>query len=210
MRLFSLVAASLFMLAATLVAQTGPNSSKKPPVTVAVAVAVPVTGSPGQTVPVIRVGDVFEMRLSGMPQDLAAEFAVQYTVGQEGTVNVPLIGEVHVSGLTANQAEREVQAKLMTEKIFTKPTVVINIGGGVRFVSIGGGVRAPQRLQWSTDLTLRTAIENCGGLDDFGKKKGVRLIRDGKIIQKYDLRALEKDPSQDPKLMPGDQVYVPK
>jgi len=200
------------MLAATLFAQTGPIPSKKPPVAVAVAVpvALPVAGSPAQSVPVIRVGDVFEMRLSGMPQDLAAEFSVQYTVGQEGTVNVPLIGEVKVSGLTANQVEREVQSKLMAEKIFTKPTVVINIGGGVRFVSIGGGVRAPQRLQWSTDLTLRTAIENVGGLDDFGKKKGVRLIRDGKIIQKYDLRALEKDPSQDPKLMPGDQVYVPK
>ena len=115
------------------------------------------------------------MRLSGMPQDLAAEFAIPYTVGQDGTVNIPLIGEMKVSGLTANQVEREIQAKLISEKIFTHPTVVINIGGAVRFVSVGGGVRAPQRLQWSQDLTLHTAIDNVGGLDDFGNPKGVKF-----------------------------------
>jgi protein involved in polysaccharide export with SLBB domain len=200
MRLFLLASASLFILATSVVAQT-------------VLRAIPVIGSPipdGQVVPLIRIGDVFEMRLSGMPQDLAAEFAVQYTVGQDGTANIPLIGEMKVAGLTANQVEREVQAKLIAEKIFTHPTAVITIGGTARFVSVGGGVRAPQRLQWSQDLTLHTAIENVGGLDDFGNKKGVRLIRDGKIIQTYDLRVLEKDPSKDPKLLPGDQVFVRK
>jgi len=202
MRHFLLATASLLALTGPLVAQSGFFS--RPPVPVVVNTPAP------QSVPLIRIGDVFEMRLSGMPQDLAAEFAIQYTVGQDGTANIPLIGEMKVSGLSANQAEREIQTKLVSEKIFTHPTVVITIGGAARFVSVGGGVRAPQRLQWSQDLTLHTAIENVGGLDDFGNKKGVRLIRDGKIIQTYNLKDLEKDPSKDPKLMPGDQVYVRK
>jgi protein involved in polysaccharide export with SLBB domain len=206
MRHFLLATTSLLALTGSLVAQTG--GSSKPPV--AVLVNTPAPQGVPQTVPLIRIGDVFEMRLSGMPQDLAAEFAIQYTVGQDGTANIPLIGEMKVSGLSANQAEREIQTKLVSEKIFTHPTVVITIGGAARFVSVGGGVRAPQRLQWSQDLTLHTAIENVGGLDDFGNKKGVRLIRDGKIIQTYNLKDLEKDPSKDPKLMPGDQVYVRK
>jgi protein involved in polysaccharide export with SLBB domain len=161
-----------------------------------------------QTGPLLRIGDVVEMRLSGMPQDLAAEYAVQYTVGPEGTVNVPLIGEVKVNGLTATQVERAIQAKLISDKIFTNPTAIISIAA--RFVSVGGGVKAPQRLQWSQDLTLHMAIDDAGGLDEFGSPKGVRLIRDGRIFQTYDLRVLEKDPSQDPKLLPGDQVYVRK
>jgi protein involved in polysaccharide export with SLBB domain len=201
MRFILLTIAFPFLFTASLFAQNQPASNRAP-----IPVAIPVA----QAVPLMRVGDVFEMRLSGMPQDLAAEFAVQYTVGQDGTVNVPLIGEMKVLGLTASQVERAVQAKLVSDKIFTHPTAVINMAGGARFVSIGGGVRAPQRLQWSQDLTLRTAIENAGGLDDFGNKKGVRLIRDGRIFQTYDLRVLEKDPSQDPKLMPGDQVFVRK
>jgi polysaccharide export outer membrane protein len=184
MRLLSLAVASWFILAASLVAETAGAF--------------------------IRPGDIFEMRLSGMPQEEAAAFAVQYTVGQEGTVNVPLIGEVKVNGLTATQVERAIQTRLVSEKIFTHPTAIINIMAGSRFVAIGGGVHAPQRLQWSQDLTLRTAVDYAGGLDEFGSPKGVRLIRDGKIVQTYDLRVLEKNPSQDPKLLPGDQVYVRK
>jgi protein involved in polysaccharide export with SLBB domain len=183
MRLLFFAAVSLLILTASLLAQSGP---------------------------LVRVGDVVEMRLSGMPQDLAAEYAVQYTVGQEGTVNVPLIGEVKVTGLTATQVEREIQAKLIAEKIFTHPTAVVSVTAASRFVSVGGGVRAPQRFQWSEDLTLQSAINVAGGLDEFGSPKGVRLIRAGRIFQTYDLRVLEKDPFQDPKLLPGDQVFVRK
>jgi protein involved in polysaccharide export with SLBB domain len=183
MRLPSLAAASLFALTASLAAETAP---------------------------VIRTGDVFEMRLSGLPQDVAIDFAVQYTVGQEGTVNVPLVGEVKVSGLSPTQVEREMQAKLVSGKIFTHPTVIINVLAGSRFVSVGGGVKSPQRLQWSQDLTLHTAVSNAGGLDDYADPKKVRLIRDGKVFHAYDLRVLEKDLSQDPRLLPGDQIFVPK
>ena len=163
-----------------------------------------------QNVPVIRTGDTFEMRLSGMPVEFAAEFSLQYTVGQDGTVNIPLLGEMKVTGMSANQLERAIQTKLVSEKIFTRPTVIITVGQAARFVSIGGGVRAPQRVQWSQDLTLSTAVENVGGVDDYGKEKAVRLIRDGKIVAVFDLRQLRKDPSADPKLLPGDQIYVPK
>jgi len=175
-----------------------------------VALFVLTVSVSAQSVPLIRTGDSFEMRLSGMPAEFAAEFAIPYTVGAEGTVNIPLIGETKVVGMTANQVERAVQNKLMADKIFTKPTVIINLNQTARFVSIGGGVRSPQRIQWSQDLTLSVAIENVGGLDDYGKEKGVRLIRDGKIVEQYDLRILRKDPSRDPRLLPGDQVYVPK
>jgi protein involved in polysaccharide export with SLBB domain len=179
------------------------------PLFLAAASLLLLTASSGaQTGPLVRIGDVVEMRLSGVPQELAAEYAVQYTVGPEGTVNVPLVGELKVSGLTATQVERAIQTKLVAEKIFTHPTAIISIAA--RFVSVGGGVKVPQRLQWSSDLTLQTSIESVGGLDEFASPKGVRLIRDGKILQKYDLRVLRKDPSQDPKLLPGDQVYVPK
>ena len=45
-----------------------------------------------QTFATLRAGDVFDMRLSGMPVEFAQEFTLQYTVGQDGTVNVPLTG----------------------------------------------------------------------------------------------------------------------
>ncbi len=45
-----------------------------------------------QAMATIRPGDTFEIRLGGVPMDLAVEFNIQYTVSQEGTVNIPNIG----------------------------------------------------------------------------------------------------------------------
>lgn len=174
------------------------------------ATAVPAAAYPANngTVATLRPGDLFEMRLSGMPAEFAGDFNLQYTVGSEGTVSVPLIGEVRAAGLTASQLERSVESKLVADKIFTHPTVLIGIAQATRYVSVSGGIRQPQRLQWSNDLTLSSAIGNCAGLSDFGSPKGIRIIRDGKIYGVFNLTVLQKDPSQDPKLLPGDQVVV--
>jgi polysaccharide export outer membrane protein len=173
------------------------------------AVAV-VSHGLAQTIATLRPGDIFETRLSGMPTEFAAEFALQYTVGQDGTINVPLIGEVKAAGLTSTQLERAIQAKLVSEKIFTRPTVVINIAPVARYVSVSGGVRAPQRLQWSPDLTLASSIGNAGGIGDFGDQKKVRLVREGKVLGVFNLKQFVNDPASDPKLLPGDQVIVPE
>ena len=71
-------------------------------------------------------------------------------------------------------------------------------------MTIGGNVRVPGRTQWSADLTLMSAISDHGGPGDFAGKK-INLIRNG-AIQVFRFDKLQKDPSQDPKLLPGDQV----
>jgi polysaccharide export outer membrane protein len=168
-------------------------------------------GTPGVfaqgTIVTLRPGDSFEMRLGGVPPELAQDFNITYTVSQEGTVNVPLIGKTRVGGMTPQQVETTIQNRLIAEKLFTHPAVNINSAPNSRFISIGGGVRAPQRLPWAADLTLGSAIQIAGGYSDFGSPKGVRLIRDGRVTV-YDMRVFDKDPSQDPKLLPGDQVIV--
>lgn len=164
----------------------------------------------GQAVATLRPGDIFDMRLSGMPAEYAQEFALQYTVGQDGSINIPLVGEVRAMGLTSTQLERTIQNRLMGEKIFKQPTVVINVAAVQRFVSVNGGVRQPQRLQWSPDLTITSAIGNAGGLDEFSNGKGIRVIREGRVFGQYDWRDLNRDPARDPKLLPGDQVAVPR
>jgi protein involved in polysaccharide export with SLBB domain len=161
-----------------------------------------------QTIALLRPADIFEMRLSGMPAEFAADFTLQYTVSQDGSINVPLIGEMKAAGLTPTQLERDIQNKLIADKIFTRPTVLINVAQATRYVSISGGVRQPQRLLWSSDLTVSSAIGNCAGLSDFGSPKGIKVIREGKIFGLFNLTELQKDPAKDPKLLPGDQVLV--
>ncbi len=158
----------------------------------------------------LRPGDSFDMRLTGMPAEVVQDIAqLQYTIGPEGTVNIPLIGKVKAVGLSATQLADAIEAKFIADKMFTKPTVIINVIQITRFVSVSGGVRGPQRLQWTADMTVSSAIGNCGGLSDFGSPKGIKLIRGSKIEGVFNLKEIEKDPAKDPKLLPGDQVSVP-
>jgi polysaccharide export outer membrane protein len=161
---------------------------------------IPITGS-GAT---FRPGDMFNLRLTGMPAEYAASYALDFTIGGDGFVNIPLGGQVRAAGLTQSQLERAIERKLIDEKIFRWPTATINVNPGARFVTIGGNVRQPNRLQWTADLTILSAISACGGSGDFAGNR-VNLIRSGQV-QQYDLRKLKKNPADDPRLNPGDQV----
>jgi protein involved in polysaccharide export with SLBB domain len=161
-----------------------------------------------QTVATFRNGDVFEMRVSGVPLDDAQQFAQQYSVGPDGTVNVPLVGEIKAAGLTTPQLERALQNRLVAGKIFTQPTVIVSPVQGVRTVSVIGAVINPGRVTWNVDLTLMAAISERGGPNEFANRKSIRLVRESKVIGVYNLNEIEKDPAKDQKLLPGDQVLV--
>lgn len=156
---------------------------------------------------VLRQGDVFELRLSGMPLEFSQEFALAYTVGDDGEVRIPLIGGIKAAGVSTTQLARVIERKLVAEKIFTNPTAVINLQPQSRFVTVGGAVRAPQAVPWNNDMTLSNAITRAGDFSDFANKKKIKLTREGKV-QYFNLKNSEKDPRQNPKLLPADEVTV--
>ena len=158
----------------------------------------------------LRVGDAFDLRLGGAPAQFTQEFSGPYTVAQDGSVNVPYIGEIKAAGLTSTQLERAIQTRLVGGKIFTTPTVIISLSQVARFVSVTGGVRAPSRVQWTPALTLTTAISGAGGFGEFARQKGIRIIRGGQVIGTYNWKDVNLDPTRDPKVLPGDQVNVPE
>jgi protein involved in polysaccharide export with SLBB domain len=163
--------------------------------------AVPAPASEGAT---FRAGDTFELRLSGMPADAAAEYTQPYTIGGDGYLTIPLVGPIRAAGLTQTQLERAIERRLVEGEIFRFPTALINVGAQARFVTVGGAVRNPNRFPWSPDLTLLTAISAAGGGGDFAGDK-VELIRGGKVAV-YSTKKIRKDPSLDPRLMPGDRL----
>lgn len=173
------------------------------------ALALLVFCSRGFSQATIRAGDTFEMRLTGMPVEYAQDFSGQYTVGEDGNVAIPLIGVVRAAGLTPAQVGQTIDTKLVAGKIFTHPTSVIALQPLSRTVTVGGAVRQPQAIPWSADLKLSSAIMRAGGVGDFGSKKKIKIVRDGKIAF-FNLAKADKDQNQDPKLLPGDVVEVPE
>ena len=198
---------SLF-LCAVVAAVSSSSGAESPRVAKAVAAtpdAVPTAARSASSV-VLRPNDMIELRLSGMPPDDAQQFnGTSYTVGGDGNVSIPYAGSLQASGRTPSELERAIEKSLVDKKIFRWPTATINVANSVRFVVVGGNVRSPSRMPWSADLTLMSAIMAANGPGDFFNGKKVHLIRDGKILN-YDYKKLQKDPSQDPRLQPGDQV----
>lgn len=157
----------------------------------------------------LRSGDMLEIRLSGVPPEEISGFTAQYTIDQAGMLNLPYINTVRAEGLAPNQLQTAIQNKLMADEIYTHPTVTVQPVSGQRFVNVGGSVRGPGRIPYTSDLTLMSTINAAGGFNDFADQKRVRLVHDNKV-QVIDTRKIRKDPSLDPRVYPGDQVEVPQ
>lgn len=154
----------------------------------------------------LRPGDAVEIRLSGVPADESAGFNGIYTIDDAGMVNLPYINQVRAGGLPSNQVQAAIENKLKADGIYTHPTITVNPPLGARFVSVGGAVRAPNRVTFTPDMTLLSSINAAGGPSDFASDK-IRIIRKGKA-QVFSRKALIRDPSKDPAIQPGDQIEV--
>ena len=78
-----------------------------------------------------------------------------------------------------------------------------------RFVNVSGDVRTPQRVPYTSDLTVLGAISASGGFTDYADQRKVRLMRNGKA-QLIDIKAVRSNPSLDIGLIPGDHIEVPQ
>jgi polysaccharide export outer membrane protein len=183
-----------------------PANPRSPAVVAAESVAAAPDNS---NVAVLRSGDTIEIRVGGVPAEYVADISAQYQVDDQGQISLPLIPPVKVQGLTVGQAQTALEQKLRSEEIFTHPTIIITTQATMRFVSVGGSVRAPGRIPFTNDLTLMSAINAAGGVTEFADPKKVSLIRGGKRML-YNLQKLRKDPLQDPKILPGDQIEIPQ
>ena len=203
MRLYCVAFAALLSLSIQSIAQ---QVRRAAPVTAKAAPRASVVNPPeiaGQSA-VFRSGDTFELSLGGAPLEYTTELRNQYTIGGDGYINVPYAGQIRAAGLTQSQLERAIEQRLIAEKMFRFPTITINVGAQARFVTIGGQVRAPGRQPWTPDLTLLAALAAAGGPSEFGGDK-VRLTRNSEVSQ-YSIKRLKRNPKEDPRLFPGDQV----
>jgi len=161
-----------------------------------------------QSLAPLRIGDSFELHVSGVPAEEQNVFMGALTIDDQGVVNIPYLNGVKVAGLLPNQIQDLIQSRFKEEKIYTNPTVMIIVAQS-RLVNVLGEVKAPQRIQFTPDMTLMTAINGCGGFSDFANQHSIRLIRDGKTTV-YDAKQIRKDPTSDPKILPGDQIQIPQ
>jgi polysaccharide biosynthesis/export protein len=144
-------------------------------------------------------------------------------VDAKGKINLPLVGEVVVAGLTVSEAQKAVENAYRDGRYLRSPQVTINVEAyAAREVSIQGQVRSPGRypMPIETAMTVLELVTRAGGFTDTAKGTAVNVTRvapDGtKQVFTIDVDSLLKGKSRanigDNSLMlePGDIVFVPE
>ena len=114
-----------------------------------------------------------------------------YLVDQNGDIDFPILGRLHVEGLTRMQVTELIKQKLMNEDLIKDPIVTVQFLN-VK-VSVMGEVARPGTFDISGDrITLLEALSMAGDLTIYGRRDRVAVIRekDGKRrILYHDLRS---------------------
>lgn len=155
----------------------------------------------------LRIGDSMEIRLGGVPAEEINQVTGTYVVDTQGYVNMPHIGRVKAVGLTQEQLQTAIENTYRSKEIYTNPTITVSVPMQTRFVNVGGEVKLPQRVQYTGDLTVLSAINAAGGFTEYASQSRVRLLRGDKVIN-VDIRKVRKHPDLDISLEPGDTIEV--
>ncbi|MBI2511080.1 MAG: polysaccharide biosynthesis/export family protein [Opitutae bacterium] len=143
-------------------------------------------------------------------------------IDARGIVNLPLVQEVQLGGMTIVEAQQTVEKAYREGRFLRAPQVTISVEEyAPREVSIQGQIRNPGRypLPNESSYTIVELVTKAGGISDIGKGSAVtvtRFLPDGtKKVFVVDVDALikgKKDAKADDNilLMPGDSVYVPE
>ncbi len=185
-----------------------------------VAAATPLAPPPSSELPpaahdasldAIGAGDLVRITVFRNP-DLTTETRVS----ERGTISFPLIGEVHVAGMTPYQAGHTIATRLRVGRFVVNPEVNVALSQvNSRQVAVLGAVNKPGRYPIdSQNSRLTDFIAAAGGIAPPGADY-VTLVstRGGKTVKRdVDLNAIFRDGdlSQNVQLQPGDTIFVEK
>jgi polysaccharide export outer membrane protein len=151
----------------------------------------------------LRPGDSLTIALQGIPDPSAHNVQVD----EQGLVNLPYIGSVTASGLTSAELSQRIRQTYIVRNYYT--TVDVSVAVTERYVYVGGEVSHPGRIVWAPDLTLTKAIQAAGGFTLYARETKVALVRD-RVAYDLDADLAQRKPEQDPHLVPGDSIQVPR
>ena len=101
-----------------------------------------------------------------------------YLVDNSGNITYPIIGEIHVGGLTKSEAEEMIREKIKVYMAETEnPIVTVRMTGYQ--ISVIGEVARPGTFTVSREkITVLEALAQAGDLTIYGMRNNVQLIRE--------------------------------
>ena len=151
----------------------------------------------------LRPGDNLVIVLQGIPDPSSN----QVQIDDKGLISLPFIGTQKAAGQTTALFAQQVRDTYIAKKIYTQVDVSVTVTE--RYVYVGGEVARPGRVVWAPDITVSKAVQAAGGFAIYARPGQVTLVRDG-VSYLIDVTLAQKNPAEDPRLLPGDSLNVPK
>lgn len=133
---------------------------------------------------------------------VAEESGKWLLIDANGEVQLPMIGNMKLGGLTVSEATESLRKEY--GKTIQKPIVNIKILNNQ--ITILGEVQKPGLYVFSTDnIKLTDVVGKASGFTDYAKTRSIKVIR-GKESFTIDLTNIAFNES---KVIPGDVIYIP-
>lgn len=149
--------------------------------------------------------DVLEISVFKVP-----ELSKAAQVSEAGTVNLPLIGEVGVSGKTARELERQLTQQLGSRYLQNPQVTVFVKEYNSQRITVEGAVKRPGVLPIQGSMSLLQAVALSQGLEELSDDT-VLVFRNSNGIRKaarFDVSEIRTGAVEDPQLMAGDVVVA--
>jgi polysaccharide export outer membrane protein len=127
-----------------------------------------------------------------------------FTVGDDGKIAFPLIGNVMASGHTPNQVASEIAASLQNSKLVNQPSVSVEVVQ-YRPVSVLGEVNHPGQYPYQPGMTTLDAVALAGG---FTYRAVTGYASDWRTADQGTADAVKGKVGPGSRLEPGDVITV--
>jgi polysaccharide export outer membrane protein len=166
---------------------------------------ISVASLPGSGGYKIGAQDVLEVSVFKVP-----ELSKTVSVAETGTVGLPLVGEVKVAGLTAQEVERDLTKKLGA-KYLQSPQVTVAVREyNSQRITIDGSVKKPGVIPYRSSISLLQVIASADGLADDSDSTVVifRTSNGKRSAARFDVSEIRSGTAADPEIKPGDVIVA--
>ncbi len=130
---------------------------------------------------ILDYGDELEIQLLGQTDSNGT-----FKVNRDGSINIPEVGKIALSGLPLEEATSLIKAKVSDAYIGTEAFVSLTNIRDIRVI-IAGNAYNPGIYTLNGSSNVLHALSMAGGLDEIGSFRNIQVIRNNEVVDTFDL-----------------------
>ena len=112
----------------------------------------------------------------------SSQYMSAYTIDPDGNIDFPVLGTMHLAGMSRHEVEQLVKNELLTRKLVNDPHVTVEFGNMA--INVMGEVNKPGRYEFDRDhITVLDALSMAGDLTILGQRDSVKVVRSNGVNQ---------------------------